>query len=194
MNHATNGSLLRVSVATLDQVIFPHPQNGTLMLALERKASVINGGRDQVRVRAQPFGGAVRIFNLAPLREIIGEIKFDSERSKQEHDFRILIPPSKWEAVKQYCLHHLEHEDDAEIESLPDRELSEEFQETLDVHLKPDQYTVQPMGFVIENKPIRIDRVRGQFTVRLYRTFKVHIVDEMLCETMLTASQQYSDQ
>ena len=97
---------LRVSVATYNRVIFPHPESGATMLALERKATVLKGG--SVNVRAQPFGGGVRILDPDPLKQILGEIEFDSERSKQEQDFRILIPPFKWEAVKRYCLHHLE--------------------------------------------------------------------------------------
>jgi len=46
---------LRVSVATYDQVIFPHPENEVTMLALEHKATVLKDG--SVNVRAQPFGG-----------------------------------------------------------------------------------------------------------------------------------------
>lgn len=185
---------LRVSVATLDQVVFPHPQNGTLMLALERKTTDLEV--NNIRVRAQPFGGGVRILNPTPLQELIGKFRFDSEWSRHEQDFRIVISPSKWELVKQYCLRHLENQDDVELESLPHRELVEEFEETLNIHLKPDQYTVQPMGFVIENHPVQTDNahVRGQLTARLYRTFIVHITDNALCKVMLAASQQYSDQ
>ena len=75
------------------------------MLALERKATVLEDGG--VSVLAQPFGGGIRILDPTSLQKIAGEIQFDSERSKRDQDFRILIPPSKWEAVKRYCLHHL---------------------------------------------------------------------------------------
>jgi hypothetical protein len=196
MNSGTNESNLRVSVATLNQVIFSHPQTSTLMLALERKASVIHGGRDKVRVRAQPFGGAVHILNSNPLKQIIGEIKYDSEKSKREQDFRILIPVSQWELVKQYCLHHLENPDDPELESTSNRELVEEFEETMDVKLSPNQYTVQPMRFVIENNPVPTDNEygRSQLTTHIYRIFKVQVVDIGLCQTILTASHNYSDQ
>jgi len=194
MNHIDR--LLRASVATLNRVLFPHPRNGTLMLALERRATVLEDSGEDVRVRAQPFGGAVRILNPIPLQEIIGEIKFDSERSRFEQDFRILIPPAKWESVKGYCLRHLEDANDVELESVPHRELTEEFAETINVNLKPDQYTVQPLGFVAENDPVSTDNayVPGRLTVRLYRTFEVRIVDVALCATMLTASQRHSDQ
>ncbi len=105
---------LRASVATYNQVIFPNPEDGIMMLALERRATVRKDG--SVSIRSQPFGGGVRILNPAPLQAIIGKIQFDSERSKQEQDFRILIPSSKWELIKEYCLHHLEFEDEDEIE------------------------------------------------------------------------------
>ena len=193
---ATKGLSLRVSVALLNRVVFPHPRNETLMLALERKATVVRDGEDNIRVCAQPFGGGVRILNSFPLQEIVGEIQFDSKESKQEQDFRILIPPSKWEVVKQYCLRHLENPDDAELESDPQRELVEEFEETLNLKLKPEQYTYQPAGFVIENEPVSTDNVnvQGQLTVRLYRIFEVHIIDDALCKTMLSVSQCDSDQ
>lgn len=185
---------LRVSVATYNQVIFMHPENGTLMLALERKATVQKDG--SVNVRAQPFGGGVRILDSNSLTEMLGEIQFDSERSRQEQDFRILIPPAKWDEVKQYCLHHLESPGDLELESTPDRELIEEFEETLGVDLKPEQYTVQSIGFVVEDNPVWTENwyARGQLTVRIYRTFNVQIRDEALCKTLLAVSQKISDQ
>jgi hypothetical protein len=164
------------------------------MLALERKATVGNNG--SVNVRAQPFGGAVRILNPRPLQKILGEIQFDSVRSKHEQDFRILILPSQWEPVKAYCLQHLQNPDDAELESLPDRELVEEFEETIKVHLRPEQYTYRPEGFVIEDSPVPTDNTdaRGRLTVRLYRIFEVRIVDLALCNVMLAASERCSDQ
>jgi hypothetical protein len=164
------------------------------MLALERKATVSKDG--SVNIRAQPFGGAVRILDPTSLQELIGEIRFDCERSKHEQDFRILIPPSKWESVKGYCLRRLENLDDIELESLPHRELEEEFARAIGVNLDSDRYTVQPLGFVVEDQPVATDNAeaRGQLTVRLYRTFEARIIDVPLCMTMLAASQQRSDQ
>ena len=185
---------LRVSVATYNRVVFLHPEDGAQMLALERQATVMEDGR--LNIRAQPFGGGIHILNPTPLKKIIGEIQFDSERSKRERDFRILIPPSKWELIKEYCLRQLVEEEDIELESEPDRELIEEFFETINVKLHTDQYTVQPLGFVIENNPARSEnvRARGQLTVHLYRIFEICIVDAVLCSLMLTISQLYTDQ
>jgi hypothetical protein len=184
---------LRVSVATFNRVIFPHPEDGSLMLALERQANMLKDG--SVSVQAQPFGGGVHILNPTPLQRIIGKIQFDSERSKHEQDFRILIPPSQWELIKQYCIHHLADEEDGELEVVPHRELTEEFADTINVHLNSEQYTAQPMGFVIENNPVRTDNVyaHGQLTVHLYRVFEVQIVDAALCMVMQTINQLYSD-
>jgi hypothetical protein len=193
MNDAGATGKLRVSVATYNQVIFPHPQSNLLMLALERKATASKDG--SINVRSQPFGGGIRILDANPLKEIVGEIEFDSEHSKQEGDFRILIPPSKWTAVKEYCLHHLASPDDTELEAAPDRELTEEFAETMGIKLEPDQYTVRPLGFVVEDNPVPTDNadVQGQLTVRLYRIFEVHIIDTKLCKTMIAISQRYSN-
>ncbi len=184
---------LRVSVATYNQIFFPHPENGIVMLALERKATVLRNGT--ISVLAQPFGGGVRILDAMFLQKIIGEIQFDSERSKQEGDFRILIPPSKWEAVKRYCLHHLESPDDSELEATPDRELIEEFEETIQLDLTPNQYKVEPLGFVVEDNPVRTKNwyARGYLTVRVYRTFKVRLLDNEVCTSMLAVSQTWTD-
>ncbi|MGD8406525.1 MAG: hypothetical protein PVJ21_22910 [Anaerolineales bacterium] len=185
---------LRVSVATYNQVLFPHPENGTIMLALERKATVLENG--SVNVRAQPFGGGVRILNPDPLKQILGEIRFDSERSQRDQDFRILIPPAKWGLVRRYCLEHLGHPHDPEIESAPDRELIEEFEETMQVALEATQYCVEALGFVVEDNPVWTNNwyARGYLTVRVYRIYKVRIVDVALFEFMLTAGQKYTDQ
>ena len=187
-------SHLRVSVSTYTQVTFPHPEHGKTLLALERKATVLENG--SVSVLAQPFGGGIRISNLAPLQKIIGEIRFDRERSQQEKDFRLLIPPSTWEAVKQYCLSQFENPDGSELETSPDRELMEEFEETFATKLTPDQFTIQPMGIVIEDTPSQTKNwyARGWPTVRVYRTFKVQILDGKVCQSMLGASQAISDQ
>ena len=185
---------LRVSVATYDQVIFPHPEHGTTMLALERKATVLKDG--SVNVRAQPFGGGVKILDSSSLEEMLGELQFDCNRSKQEQDFRILIPPTKWDEVRQYCLRHLEDLADNELESSPVRELVEEFEETLGIDLKPEQFTFQPIGFVIENNPVWTENwyARGFPTVRVYRTYSVQLLDTALCQTLLAASMEVSDQ
>jgi hypothetical protein len=187
---------LRVSVATLDRVIFKRPADGILMLALERKATLI-GDTDKrsVYVRAQPFGGAVRILDLAALRELVNDFSFDSRRSESEQDFRLLIRPADWEVVKQFCIHHLQNPNDPVLESDPGRELVEEFAECLQVDLRPDQYVHQPAGFVIENNPIATGNVysRGSPTVRIYRIFEVRLVDDSLCQTIVTTSERYSD-
>src|SRR5512139_2177776 len=152
MSDKTEIKQLRVSVATYNRVLFQHPDDGRRMLALERQATVMGDGN--VVVKSQPFGGGIHILNPTPLEKIVGEIQFDSERSKHEKDFRILIPPSKWQLIKEYCLRHLEDEEDIELETEPDRELTEEFFETIKVKLHPGQYSVKPLGFVIENSPV----------------------------------------
>jgi hypothetical protein len=188
-------SLLRVSVATLDRVIFPRPSDGTRMLALERKAATMEAAGRKVSVQAQPYGGAVRILDPAPLEEVVGELKYDSDHYREEMDFRILIPPSTWEAVKQFCLRRLSDPADVSIESLPQRELAEEFAETFGHHLKPDEYAFEPAGFTLENDPLPTDNpyAAGWPTVRLYRLFKVQILDRILCESMLSASRDHPD-
>ncbi len=58
---------LRISVATLVRVLFENPRDGELMLALERRTTLREGGR-VVDVKSQPFGGAIRILEPGLLR------------------------------------------------------------------------------------------------------------------------------
>ncbi len=193
---SSNGEVpgLRASVAILNRVLFSHPIRGTAMLAMERKGAVRGDG--SVHVWAQPFGGAVRILDSSPLEKLIGEIRYDSERSKVEQDFRILIPPSRWEALKAYCYQALADRANRDLESSPHRELAEEFEDALGIALQEDQYIARPSGFVWEDRPTPTgnSRARGFPTVRLYRVFDVQIVEEALCNRMLDASAGQSDE
>ena len=92
---ATAELSLRVSVATLVRVLFKSPNDDELMFALERKATLRRTeDGEAVRVKSQPFGGAIRILDLSVVQDLVGDFHFDSERSRAEQDFRIFIRPS----------------------------------------------------------------------------------------------------
>lgn len=194
---ATKELSLRVSVASLAKVLFNHPQDGYPMLALERKATLREdeSGQD-VTVKAQPFGGAVRLRDVSALQSLIGAFHFDSQRSRSERDFRVQIRPSDWETVKRFCLQHLQDEDEAVLEAGPERELVEEFGDALKINITPSQYRLKRIGPVIENTPAHTDNIHaaGSPTVRLYNVFEVRIVEPSLATAMLSNSEQYSDQ
>jgi hypothetical protein len=194
---ATEELRLRVSVAALVRVLFEHPRTGEWILALERKATLYETqtGRS-VEIKSQPFGGAIRIYDLQTLRQHIGEFHFDSEESRSEQDFRIFIHPSAWETVKEFCLQHLRQPGNPILESDPTRELAEEFADTLGIQLKPDQYVHQPVGMVIENHPFPAKSLhaRGAPTARLYRIFEARLLDPSLRQAMIDKSEIYTDQ
>src|SRR5262245_18079785 len=92
---ATEVLSLRVSVATLVRVLFKHPFNGELLLALERKATLHETENSRViDVRSQPFGRAIRILDVNRLRDGNGDFHFDSVHSQADRDFRLFIRPS----------------------------------------------------------------------------------------------------
>jgi hypothetical protein len=194
---ATEHLNLRVSVATLVRVLFEPPSRGDLMLALERKATVIETASGPVvEVRSQPFGGAVHIRDLGMLRDSIGGFNFDSEHSRSEGDFRILIQASDWPAVREFCVGHLRDDRDPVLETGPERELAEEFAGALKVSLKPGQYVYKPVAIVVEDHPVPTGniRARGTLTARVYRIFEAHILDSSLAHAMLMKSEHSSDQ
>jgi hypothetical protein len=134
---------LRASVATLVRVLFKNPNDDELMLALERRATLRGTeGGGAVRVKSQPFGGAIRIFDVRTICDLLGDFHFDSERSRAEQDFRIFIRPSAWSLLREFCLEHISLDDDLILETIPTRELVEEFAETLGIDLQPEQYFV----------------------------------------------------
>lgn len=190
---ATPDLSLRVSVAVLVRAVFKHPTRGTWMLALERKATL---DEDRVEVKAQPFGGAIRILNFEALTNLIGNFHFDSERSRTEQDFRILIRPSCWPALREFCILHLSQENDPFLETDPARELTEEFSDALKINLQPEQYTSRPVATIVENWPTPTENIhaRGVGTVRVYRIFEALITSPTLAQAMLQNSADMSHQ
>jgi hypothetical protein len=194
---ATAELSLRVSVATLVRVLFKNPEGDELMLALERKATLreTESGR-VVEVRCQPFGGAIRIFDLTTIGDLLGDFRFDSERTRAEQDFRILIRPSAWPLLREFCLEHINRDDDHVLETNPGRELVEEFGDTLKINLRPEQYICESVSTILEDEASRTDNIhaRGIPTVRIYRIFEALIVDSFLAQAMAKNSQGLSSE
>lgn len=192
---ATSELSLRVSIACLARVAFMHPDTGERMLALEHTATLIEDqGERHVRVRVHPFGGACRLSMPKALRDVIGDFHFDSLRSQSERDFRILIRPSDWIAVKEFCLQRFKYMNDMALESNPNRELVEEFDDALHIKLKRDQYLLRPTHIIVEREPRPTENIHasGHPSVRIYRVFEAIIVDPSLVTAILQNSDQHS--
>jgi len=194
---ATKELSLRVSVATLVRVVFKNPNNGDVMLALERKATLhqTESGR-VVEVKSQPFGGAIRILDLSKMRDLIGDFHFDSERSRSEQDFRIFTKPSDWSSVREFCIEHFNRVEDPMLETDPGRELAEEFADALKINLKPEQYVRMPVATVVEDDPAPTENIhaKGHPTVRVYCIFEASITDSSLVHTLMENSEGLSHQ
>ena len=178
---------LRVSAATLSRVTFSVPDRAETLLALEHVATVLSNPSDpEVRVRAQPFGGAVRLLDPSWLHETAGGFHFDSERSRSEGDFRVFIRDSSCSRVLRHCREELMRAESGVIDADPTRELVEEFVDSLGFQLQPRQYSLQFKGLVLEDQPTATESVRapGQPTVRLYTIHNVIIDDDNLCRLL----------
>ena len=184
---------LRVSVATLVRLAATS-EDGNQILVLERKATYQEAD-GRVTVKAQPFGGAARINDLARIEEVTGGFRFDSDRSRRERDFRILIRPSAWEAVKAFCLNQFQASEEAVFETSPVRELAEELHDSLGLQINPDQYTYHPLWTALENKSASTANIHaeGQSTVRIYRVFEAQILDTGLARKLILNSESTSD-
>lgn len=184
---------LRVSAASLARVLFPHPEDGSTMLALEHKATVLRRGSEpRVKVQAQPFGGAVRLLEPASLAVRLGRFNYDSERSQTERDFRVFIHPASWPELLGFCRRLSEEDGNAAIEAEPTRELEEEFADALGTQLQPRQYEVERAGLVVERRPAPTGNVRapGQLTARIYWVYEVRLCDPALCASMMGLSER----
>jgi hypothetical protein len=185
---------LRVSAAALARVVFSRPEDGTRMLALEHKAYVSRTGQPPPTVvKAQPFGGAVRIVHRDRFAEVVGGFSFDSERSREEQDFRIFIRPSHLAKLRDYASQIAGQPSVSDLEIGPSRELEEEFEDTLGINLDPDAYTVHPVGIVWQShaSPTSNLRALGKPTARIYWIYEVEIEDAELCQKMLDNSRTH---
>jgi hypothetical protein len=194
---ATGELSLRVSVASLVKVMFTNPGDGKRMLALERTATVQERqGMTEVNVKAKPFGGAVHLVNPRALRDLVANFHYDSPRSRQESDFRIMIHPALWEKIKELCRQHLIAASQSIIDPNPGREMAEEFEDALHINLKHDQYQAKLRGMVIEDQPIQTENVRapGFPTVRVYYIFDAWIDDPGLIAKILANYHENTDQ
>lgn len=194
---ATEELNLRVSVAVLVSVLFDSPEDGRTMLALERTATLREiEGRPEITVRAKPFGGAVRLTNPQALQGLIGHFHYDSKKSRRERDFRLQVHPGSWGKVKDVCREHLQKTGQGILDSSPERELAEEFEDTLHVRITPDQYHLKPRGMIVEDLPGETDNVRaaGLPTVRIYYVFEAWMEAPEMITMMLANSRRYSDQ
>jgi len=185
--------LLRVSAAAVCRVIFPHPHTSATQLVLERR---ITHGETANRVLAQPFGGALRILDPDGLRAAVGNFTYDSIRSSDEQDLRILIQPNDWEMVKGFILAQMQSKQPDVIETDPCRELEEEFVESVGIRLLPEHYTYRPVGISVQDRPTPTTnpRLPGASTTRIYRVFEVAILDASVCGAVLKKSQRYTDE
>jgi hypothetical protein len=193
---ATDELSLRVSVGVLVSVLFHNPGDGRTILALERTATLRQTEeQSEVIVKAKPFGGAVRLTNPQALKELIGNFHYDSERSREEGDFRIQIRPASWEKIKEICRKHLDETDKRILDSSPERELAEEFEDALHIRMSPEQYQLKSRGMILENMPTETDNVRAEKipTIRVYFMFEAWMQDPEIIKMMLVNYKQYSD-
>ena len=187
---------LRVSVACLVKVLYKNPLNGRIMLVLERTATLRKDeSKSVVTVKAKPFGGGVRILRPQSLRELIGEFHFDSERSREQGDFRIQINPARWEKVKEICQEHLKNKEKGIIDPSPVRELQEEFEDSLGVPITSDDYCLTPRGMLVKDKLTETHNVnaRGLPTVRIYYLFEAMLKDSRMIDLIIDNNSHYSD-
>jgi hypothetical protein len=187
---------LRVSVGALVKVLFTNPATGQITLALERIATLRkNNGSSKVEVTAKPFGGGVRITNPQELKRLIDDFQYDSEKSKEEKDFRILIYQEMWGKIKDICNDQWHGKGERIFDYNPDRELAEEFEDSLNVKLKSDEYILIPKSMIIQDLPIKTNNVRAQGvpTVRVYYLFEAWIKSIELVKLMISKSKEYSE-
>ncbi|MFZ0455919.1 MAG: hypothetical protein WAM24_19380, partial [Ignavibacteriaceae bacterium] len=125
----------------------------------------------------------------------IGEFNYDSELSKQEKDFRVLVRPESWVKIKGICREHLTGLEKTVIDISPNRELSEEFEDSLRIKLTSENYYLKLLGMAIEEKPDETENIRskGIPTVRVYYIYLAEIISSGIIKMMLANSKQYSD-
>jgi hypothetical protein len=97
--------------------------------------------------------------------------------------------------VREICQEHLKETEKGILDSSPDRELAEEFEDTLNVRITPDQYHLKPRGIILEDLPSETENVRAQGlpTVRIYYLFEARMDSHDMITMMLANNRRYSD-
>lgn len=193
---ATDALSLRVSVGSLVRVLFGSQDDERPMLVLERTATLrTTEGRSEVTVVAKPFGGGIRIADPDGLRMAIGDFHYDSERSRRERDFRLQINPASWEDLKNVCRSHLRTGVDGILDTSPDRELAEEFDDALGMSVDHSQYRLAPVRLLVQDTPRETPSVRapGRPTVRVYYVFEAWLEAPALVSAVLESSRTSDD-
>ena len=187
---------LRASVGVLVALLFKNPADGQMMLALERTATrwlSENGPVTEVRVK--PFGGGVRLLNPEKLKKHIGEFHYDSERSREEHDFRIQMNPLNWGKVPEICHEHCDGRGEGILDFSPVRELREELCDSLQVRVSESSYVLHSRRMIVEDSMTGTNNVhaRGRPTVRVYFIYDAMLEDAGLVQMLMENSCKYSD-
>jgi hypothetical protein len=188
---------LRVSIASLVSVLVKDPESNKTMIALERAATLLReDGKNRVIVRAKPFGGGVILKDPDLLKQLIGNFNYDSERSREEKDFRIQVNPARWEDIKELCGAHLNGRSKVILDITPDRELREEFEDSLKIKITHDDYSLRQKGMVVENRPTNTDNINapGTSTVRVYYLFEAGIINTDIIKMLIGSSRDHSDE
>ena len=187
---------LRVSIGVLVSVLFNNPVKGKTMLALERTATLrTDENKSLLVVKAKPFGGGVRLLKPQDLTKLIGEFHYDSERSREQGDFRIQINPEYWNIVKEVCKEHLIDKEKGILDPSPVRELTEEFEDSLNISITPDDYYLQSKGMIVEDVLSNTNNVnaKGRPTVRTYYIFDAIMKNQEIINMMIDNSNRYSN-
>lgn len=187
---------LRVSVAVLVNVSFKNPENGKTMLALERTATLVSNERKLVvEIKAKPFGGGVRLLDPQGLKNLIGEFHFDSERSREQSDFRIQVNPRHWETIIDICKSHLKDKRLNILDPSPAQEIAEEFEDSLHIKITPEIYRLKSKGMIVEENETETTNVnaRGMPTRRIYYLFNALLKDKEIITMMLDNNKRFSD-
>ena len=193
---ATNELSLRVSVATLVRVIFENPENGGLMLALERKATFL-AAENRVRVNAQPFGGTIHINDLDSVTGAHRRLSLRQRALPRRAGFSDPDPARRLDYPERFLPGATPASGGSGARSSsPVRELEEEFQDALGLSTRPGQYQLDFLWTLVENEPEPTGNIQaeGQPTVRIYRVFEARLADPALTQAISLNSQRCSDQ
>jgi hypothetical protein len=189
---------LRVSIAALARVLLEDPESEQTLLALERVATWRErDGLPEVVVKAKPYGGGVRLRDPRALQAAIGDFHFDSARSREEGDFRIVIREADWPQVQAFCVRSLRLKVGGPLESSPARELAEELGDALKVDLSQEQaWTLAPLEIVVEvlPTPTANPRAPGAPTVRIYSVYEASLRSPELIAAVLANSAAVSNE
>ncbi len=179
---------VRVSVGSLTLLTISDPLDQKEYFAFERRATGSSErGRKTWSTKSVPFGGAIKIKDKSALVDLIGDFDFDSDESRENNDFRIIVDRRKWKKIKIFCERSISQNNKRVIDFDPFDEIKEEIWKPTKIEVTRKKLSTKRIGTFANDFPVPTENINtpGKQTYRFYCLYNTRVVDQQLAKKLL---------